>query len=379
MRIGIDARLFGLENAGLGRYCMGLIENLVKLDKDNQYYIFLKEKYFNLLNFPPNWTKVKIDLKQYTAAEQTKLPKVLNELNLDLIHFLHFNVPVAYKGRFVVTIHDLIMHDFSSHETSTQPFLKFAIKRIGYKYVFGKAVNRACKIIVPSEFVRHQLKKHYPQSFTKTTVLYEGVTKIENSQVLRKRLPLKYDLDKPYFIYTGSAYPHKNLRRAIEAVVYLNESLGSESQLALVSSKNIFTQRLAKYIKEQKAEKYIKLLGFVPDQELDILYKCSVSFLYPSLYEGFGLPGLEAMSCGTICLASEIFVFKEVYQKSAIYFNPYDFTSIAETMKKVMQFTPQEREKYLKLGAQQVKKYSWEKMARQTLEVYNQIDRPISE
>lgn len=376
MKIGIDARLFGLENAGLGRYSIGLVTSLAKLDTENQYYVLLREKYYNKLNFPSNWHKVLVEIKHYSLAEQTKLPSILNELNLDLVHFLHFNVPVKFKGKYVVTIHDLIMHDFSGRETTTQPFYKYGIKRLGYKYVFGKAVSNASKLIAPSEFIKHQLKKHYKFAFAKTEVIYEGVSVLPKTQALRSRLPLKYDLEKPYFIYTGNAYPHKNLARAIEAVVYLNESLNCQAQLAIVSSRNIFAERLNRYIAKANAQKYIKLLGFVSDQELDTLYKCSVGFVYPSLYEGFGLPGLEAMISGTVLLASDISVFREIYKDTPVYFNPHDFSSIAGAMKKVINFVDSERQIYIKRGKKQAERYSWDVMAKQTIEVYESILKP---
>ena len=111
MNIVLDARLYGvLENTGIGRYTVGLINGLKRIDNDNQYYVLLREKYFNQLNFPSNWKKVLADFRHYSLAEQIKLPGLINKLQPDVTHFVHFNVPLLYKKPFVVTIHDLLMH-----------------------------------------------------------------------------------------------------------------------------------------------------------------------------------------------------------------------------------------------------------------------------
>jgi glycosyltransferase involved in cell wall biosynthesis len=173
-------------------------------------------------------------------------------------------------------------------------------------------------------------------------------------------------MEKPYFIYVGNAYPHKNLARAIEAVV------ASRVNFAIVASRGVFAARLEKLIKKLKAEKYVKLLGFVPDDELKKLYAESDGFIFPSLYEGFGLPGLEAMAAGTLVLASDITVFKEIYKDKVLYFNPHDYTSIERSIRDVLVMSQDKREKMITEGQVFAKTYSWAKMAKETLEVYNE-------
>lgn len=175
------------------------------------------------------------------------------------------------------------------------------------------------------------------------------------------------EFNSPYFIYTGNAYPHKNLERAISA------SLNLKINFCIVSSRNVFTKRLAKLIKKTGAQEYVKLLGFVEDEELDKLYKNSVGFIFPSLSEGFGLPGLEAMKAGTILLASNIPVFHEIYGTHAIYFDPRNVKSIEDAMKKALSLTKVEGEKMIRENKAFVKRYSWKKMAQETLDVYNSL------
>lgn len=176
-----------------------------------------------------------------------------------------------------------------------------------------------------------------------------------------------------YFIYVGNAYPHKNLERAVKAMVLLNRELETKVLFFIVSSRNVFTQRLEKIISKAHAGEFVKLLGFVEDEKLRDLYKNSVGFLYPSLVEGFGLPGLEAMKSGALVLCSDIPVFKEIYQKYGIYFDPKDSNSIKEAMQEVLRLGKVERERVIEDGKKFVERYSWEKMAKETLNVYKEV------
>jgi len=175
MKIVIDARLYGLENAGLGRYVINLISQLQKLDNNNEYIALLRKKYFNRLNFPSNWKKVLADINHYSFKEQLKLPKIIRSLEPDLVHFPHFNVPVFYRGRYLVTIHDLLMHKQRGLEATTLTPSRYYIKRLGYKYVFANAVKNAVKIIVPSQAVKDEVSYYYKLNPDKVIVTYEGI------------------------------------------------------------------------------------------------------------------------------------------------------------------------------------------------------------
>ena len=175
MKIVIDARLYGLENAGLGRYTMNLISELQKLDTKNQYSVLLRKKYFNRLNFGSNWKKVLVDINHYSLKEQIRLPKIIKDLKPDLVHFLHFNVPVFYKGKYIVTIHDLLMHKQMGLEATTLTPSKYFFKRLGYDLVFANAVKKAVKVIVPSQAVKDEVCYYYKLNPEKVVVTYEGI------------------------------------------------------------------------------------------------------------------------------------------------------------------------------------------------------------
>lgn len=372
MKIVIDARLYGLENAGLGRYIINLIRELDILDKKNDYALLLRKKYLNNKNLPKSWNKVVFDHRHYSLAEQIKLPKTLSSLQPDLVHFPHFNVPLMYKRKFVVTIHDILMHKIKGKDATTLPYYKYALKRVGYKTVFKKAAQDSAAILVPSKTAKKDIINFYKIDEDKITVTYEGFDQnIRPSSISTKSIKKRLGLGSPYFLYVGNAYPHKNLNRLIEAIVFLNESSNINAKLAISTPKNVFSDKLKDTLTHLNAEKYVKLLGFVPDAEIALLHKSSVGFVYPSLLEGFGLQGLEAISNGTLLLASDIPVFKEVYGNNAIYFNPFDFSSIEKAMEYAIETDSDKRKTIISDSQNFIKKYSWRTMAKQTLEVYN--------
>lgn len=364
MKILIDGRLYGLENAGLGRYSVNLIRELVKLDRKNEYVILLRRKYYESLTFPSNWKKVLADFGHYTVSEQTGLPGIITRQNPDVVHFLHFNVPIFYKGKYIVTIHDLLMQTHRGAKATTLPFYLYYPKQVGSKLVFKKAVSNAQRVIVPSNAVKDEVCSYFKVDCKKVNVIYEGVDEAITGD------NKKYKLGNPYFLYVGSAYPHKNLERAVKAILELNRKREKKYILAIACARGIFLERLEKMVKENKAGEFVKLLGFVPDEDLGRLYKESVGFVYPSLSEGFGLPGLEAMSKGTVVLASDIPVFKEVYKDKVIYFDPYSVESIRKSMEVAISMEKGKRKKMLVNGIEFVKRYSWSRMAQETLKLY---------
>jgi glycosyltransferase involved in cell wall biosynthesis len=174
MKILIDARFYGLENAGLGRYTINLINELQKQDKKNSYVVLLRQKYFDKLNLQNNFQKVLADINHYSLKEQVRLQKIINKQKPDLTHFLHFNVPLIFNKNFIVTIHDMTMH-YQKADSSNLPFPLYFIKRAFYKKVFRHAVTKSKKIIVPSEFVKSQIIEFFKIPKEKIFITYEGI------------------------------------------------------------------------------------------------------------------------------------------------------------------------------------------------------------
>lgn len=362
-----------MENAGLGRYTINLVEELQKTDNENEYLLLLRKKYFNKLTLPGNWTPVSADFKHYGLQEQIKLPGLISSYKPDIVHFLHFNIPFFIKRPYIVTIHDILMHKQKGLEATTLPFYSYFVKRLGYKAVFKRAVVGAERIIVPSGSVKKEVVNYYRIDPDRVSVTYEGF----DERILRKAdkdtVLKKYGINSNYFIYAGNAYPHKNLKRLIEAVILLNRELGAKVLLVVATSRGVFEKRLKNDIEKAGAVEYVRLLGFVPDNDLGTLYENSIAFVFPSLSEGFGLPGLEALASGTLLIASDIPVFREVYKESAFYFNPYDFSSIEKIMKNIVELKDNKRESAIEEGKEFAKRYSWSKMAEETLKIYESL------
>jgi len=363
MKILIDARLYGPENTGNGRYTMNLVEELAKLDKSNHYIIFLRKKYFDSLGLPENWIKVLTDFKHYGFTEQFRLPFLIRKYKPDLVHFPHLNVPILYFGKYIVTIHDIIMHKFKGGAATTRPFPIHQIWRMGYHLSFLKAVYGSEKIIVPSNAVKSELMIYYKLKGRKINVVHEGF----DAKIAKGEVP---KFTEPYFLYVGNAYPHKNLENLVKAMVLLNNESAQRANLLISSSRNVFTQRLKDIIFKLNGGKFVKLLGFVPDNELGSLYRNSIGFTFASLSEGFGLTGLEAINSGTLLLASNIPVFKEVFEKNAIYFDPLSVYSITEAMQEAWRMGQRERTDWISNAQEFAKRYFWAKMAKETLDIY---------
>jgi glycosyltransferase involved in cell wall biosynthesis len=305
-------------------------------------------------------------------VEQIKLPRLISQLSPDITHFPHFNVPVLLSRPYVVTIHDILMHKQKGMEATTLPLPVYYFKRLGYKAVFRKAVVGSKRIIVPSKYVKREIADYYKVPLEKIVVTYEGLDEQIRSSLPSYALYRRYHLRAPYFLYTGNAYPHKNLKRLIEAIVQLNHHSAKKVSLVIASARNVFTHRLEKVTAKLKAREYVRLLGFVPDDDLGTLYKNATAFVFPSISEGFGLTGLEAMAHGTLVIASDIAVFKEVYRDNAIYFNPFDYSSIVKAMEEVLEMESKDRQKIIAKAREFIKKYTWEKTAEETLRIYKQ-------
>ena len=379
MRIGIDARIWGSPSRGVGRYIQNLVENLEKIDRKNQYFIFLREHGFN--SYQPenkNFHKVLADVTWYGAKEQVMMPGIFSASNLDLLHVPHFNVPFLYQGKMVVTIHDLTMLKFGGRETSTLPAPIFLIKRAGLRFILQDAAQRAAAVITFSQFVKDDIVKTFGIPAKKISVTYEAGILAGKGRADRERkvedVLGKYRITKPYFLYVGAFYPHKNVDRLVEAVKILNEKMKKPSQLILAGRKDAFLERVVRKALEVGALKYISLTDHVTDADLIDLYREAEAYVQPSLSEGFGLQTVEAMALGVLVVQSNTSCLPEIGGEAALYFDPDDSRDIADKLAKVLG-NKKFRQGLVKKGLARAKDFSWEKMARETLKVYESVLR----
>lgn len=357
MRIGIDCRLTGIEHAGLGRYIQNLVANLTREYQKVEWVLFLANQN-QLKTFKPqkNIEVILTPVKHYTLQEQWLMNQAFLKAKLDLLHVPHFNVPLFYNQPLVVTIHDLLWHlQKGSRVTTLNPLLYWP-KYFFYKLVVRHAVKTSQKIFVPSQAVANILKKYYPHAQQKTIVTYEGTTATK-AQSLNFKLPAKY------LLYVGSLYPHKN----VEFV--LGSLKPCDLKLLVISSRSVFSQKFLAQVKTQKLEDRVKFLGLVSEGELQTLYQKAYAVIQPSLSEGFGLTGIEAIRAKTALIASNIPVFHEIYQNAAFFFDPDDLPSLIAAITKLAK----NRSILIDRGQKIIDRYSWQTMAKQTYQGYQQV------
>ncbi|OGD71326.1 hypothetical protein A3A84_01270 [Candidatus Collierbacteria bacterium RIFCSPLOWO2_01_FULL_50_23] len=365
MQIGIDARFYGTKHTGIGRYVQNLILNLAKVDKTNQYLVFGGELVRDEIKEFANFKWVKLETRPYTIAEQLINAIVFYNAKLDLLHVPHFNAPIYYPGKYVITIHDLIKHLSVGKATTTLPHYQYLIKHFAYRMAIRINLVRADKIIVPAFFWKDYLIKHFHVPEAKIFVTYESAgkaltkkSKLNPPEVLRK-----YGLVKPFVIYTGNLYPHKNVPFLVEAIRQFDASHEHHLTLALACARDDSFKNVV------ETDETIKFLGYVPDPELAILYSQALALVQPSLIEGFGLTGLEAMSVGLPVLSSNATCLPEIYGDAALYFDPRSLDDLVRKL--ALLFTDQVTQvKLIAAGKKRVREFSWQRMARQTLSVY---------
>lgn len=368
MRIGIDARF--LNESGVGRYLRNLIYNLRILDKSNEYLIFLLKRDLSDIKESGKFKKVEANFSWYGFAEQFKFPNLLKRHNIDLMHFPHFNIPIFYPGKFVVTIHDLIHQHYSMKRATTLNPFAFKIKQLGYSMVFKNALVKSCKILVPSNYVRKLLETEWGASSDKIVVTAEAVDEqlITMSQAVfeskSQTILNKFNIIKPFLFYVGNAHPHKNIEGLIAAFFNLKKEFPN-LKLVLSGNDHFFWKR----IKKEYSSPDIIYTGFISDEELVALYKHAEVFVLPSFEEGFGIPILEAMACSCPVTASDAASLPEVGGDAAVYFNPKDISDMSEKISNVLK-SKYLRKELISKGTKRVKLFSWKELTRQTLEMY---------
>ncbi len=322
MKIGIDARLYGPKQGGLGRYLEQLITGLEQTDSTNDYVIFLRKDNFDeYLPGNSRFKKIMADIPWYGWKEQFLLPTILKREKLDFIHFPHWNVPFFYKQKFIVTIHDLILLHYPSRKASTLGPMTYFFKNLAYKIILRHAIQKSEHILTPSKFTKQDIIKNLNLSNDKITVTYLAPTKLNGElQSTSRTSAYKYNIAKPYLLYVGVAYPHKNLDRLIMSWKIFEEK-NTNFNLVLVGKKNYFYDQLING-EEFKKCKNIIFTDFVSDFELATLYKNATAYVFPSLYEGFGLPPLEAMQYGIPVISSNTSCLPEILKNAALYFDP---------------------------------------------------------
>lgn len=371
MRIGIDARMYSSEFTGIGRYVYELIANLLKIDQKNEYVLFMNQPEFDKFEIPNKRVrKVLVNAKHYSFAEQMRYWRKLKRAKLDIMHFTHFNAPILYRRPSVVTIHDLTLSFFPGKKMNS------SFHRMAYNKVLRGVLKHAKRVIAVSENTKKDLEEVSRTSPQKIEVIYEAVNEnfgprknVEKNEEILK----KYSITKDFLLYTGVWRIHKNIVNLVKSFAILKQDEDFDAQLVITGTEDPYYPEVKRTVKEMGLEHDVIFPGMVPEDELVSLYQEARLFVFPSLYEGFGLPPLEAMRCGTPVVASKTSCIPEICgEDNALFFDPYDPTNMADTMGRVWLDETLEEE-LRERGLKHSLKFSWETMAEKTLKLYGEV------
>lgn len=382
-KIGIDARFYGPVGKGLGRYTQELVDRILSLDKDNYYVIFLSPN--NFANFKinsPRHKKILVKARWYSFKEQIFFPWQIMREGLDLMHFTHFNVPILLFKKYIVTIHDLILIRLPDRKNSKLNKIMYKLKYLAYKLVIRQAIFRAKKIITVSHFTKQDVLQEYRIKSDKIEVIYEGVFSSDyrkiNSDLNDKTILKRYNIkeESKFLLYVGNAYPHKNLEGLLKIFKNLSKD-DKDMYLVLVGQIDYFYNKIKKLAKEfnlnsSNSTDKVLFLGYVPDNHLQILFAKAYAYIFPSYYEGFGLPPLEAMAMSCPVISSDKGSLPEILGPAAYYFDPY---KIKQAVKRIKYFLESDKLKadLIAKGLERVKLYDWQSCTQKTLQVYKKI------
>ncbi len=363
MKIVIDARTL---RTSTGRYIERLIHYLQKIDNKNDYVILLKPKDFDGWQpSNPRFQKVICPYKEYTFAEQIGFKKQLESLHPDLVHFAMVQQPVWYNSSPVVTtMQDLTTVRFKNPDKNP---VVFWIKQQIYKWVNKKVAKKSSHIITISNFVKNDLIKFTGVNPEKITVTLESADELPKGNE-----PVDELIGKKFIMYIGRPTPHKNLRRLIDAFALLQKKY-PDLTLALAGKKDSNYARHETYVNE-RGIKNVVFTGFISDEQLRWMYENTAVYCFPSLSEGFGLPGLEAMLHGAPVASSTATCLPETHGDAAHYFDPFSVEDIAKSIDDILS-DDKLRNELVKKGKKHIKTFSWQRMAEQTLAVYEKYGR----
>ncbi len=421
VKIGIDARMYS-ESFGIGRYILEITKRMFLKKNNIEWVMFMNEPAFSKYKFPKNVRKVLVNADHYSFAEQTSFAHILHKEKCDLVHFCNFNLPLFFRGKFVVTIHDTTINFFPGKKMNSW------WRKMAYNLVMRNAVQNSAKIITVSENTKKDVIRLFsPKSFL--SPLTRGARGVVNSEIVKSRdassdlssvvltkeeasakdeilekkiepiliapsaefhpisdlekvqIKKKYNLPPEYIIYTGNWREHKNLVGLLKSFAILKKSF-PQLNLVITGKEDPHYPEVLKTSRDLRLGDSVKFVGCVDFNDLKKLTAAASVYVFPSFYEGFGMPPLEAMACQVPCAVSNTSAIPEVCGDAALYFDPKDEKDMAEKIAKILRepkssssakATDDTREILIKKGLERVKMFDWDKVAEKTLEIYLDI------
>jgi glycosyltransferase involved in cell wall biosynthesis len=367
VRIAIDGRK--LHDFGIGTYVRNLVRELARLDHDDEYVVLCPDTDAEFIRaLGPRFSVSVERAGNYSLREQFSVPLALRRARVDLFHAPHYVVSPLVRTPFVVTIHDCIHLRFPQYLPGR------GAARYAWTMMRSSA-RRSRRILTVSEASREDIVEllHIPAG--KIEVIHNAIDEqlvalATGEDVARVRE--RYQLHAPFVMYTGNIKPHKNIDRLIEAFSLLRERQGTDVKLVIIGDEISKYPNLRRLVHRHKLDKHVRFLGFVPDATLAGLYRLAALFVFPSLYEGFGLPPLEAMALGTPVVVSNVSSLPEVVGDAAVLIDPHSAEAIASGMHRVLNDAAL-RADLVGRGYERVKAFSWARSVARTRQVYAEV------
>jgi glycosyltransferase involved in cell wall biosynthesis len=362
MRIVIDARESGTST---GRYVDKLIEYLFKLEPKHEVILLTYPQRQEFLNqIAPGFKTVITHYREFTFSEQLGFLRQIRKLKPDLVHFPLPQQPILYTGKTVTTMQDLTTLRFTN---PAKNMVIFKMKQLVYALVIWVAAHKSKRLLAISQYTKSDVVKFTKIKPDKIVITYNAADKITE----QPKSPENFKASS-FLMYVGRPQPHKNLKRLMEAFSILQQTR-PELKLVMAGKKDELYQRLEYWAQKEHINGLV-FTDFVSEAELRWLYENCAAYVFPSLSEGFGLPGLEAMAHGAPVASSKATCLPEIYGDAAVYFDPTNVVDMANTVASILDDPGLAKELRTK-GFEQVKKYSWQRLAERTLAVYEKVLR----
>jgi len=378
MRIGFNLIAFLPGSmGGMETYCRGLLAALQEVDSSNHYALLCDSHYRNAIptenplfqvmecNYSkPSWRWFLRGVIRNTVGIDILTPYI-NRLEVDVIHHpFSFLNPLNTQIPSVLTFHDM------QHEFYPEYFSSFEMKT--RKELYRPSPGRATRVIAISEHAKACLVEKYGIDPAKVDVVYNGFNpsfRVLDDPVHLEQIRMKYGLDRPFLYYPAATWPHKNHKRLFQALKIMRDEHGFDGHLVLSGVAMQAHDEIMAEIERLGLSNMVKVLGFLPFEDLPWLFNLARMLVFPSLFEGFGIPLVEAMACGCPVACSDVASIPEVAGEAGVYFDPASAEDIA--VKTWMLWTEETvRQERVKLGLERAKKFNWIKAARETVEVY---------
>ncbi len=366
MRTGIDIKSTLKRKTGIGYYTFNLISHLAKIDTTNNYFLYSCIKFFSHKKKLPLLPGANFSHR----VNRFNLPLDLVIGGVDVFHTSSYNISPPKNSKLVLTVHDVIHKAYPrGHSRETREEIDKNLKRI---------LKKADMLIAVSETTKTDILKWYSVSAEKIKVIYSGVNQqinqIEKSSSLFNRLKEKYNISDRFLLFVGTIEPRKNIEGLIRAYQILKTEHNLPHQLVVVGMKGWMYSGVFELVKTYGLENKVIFTDYIPSesQDLNLLYNFAEIFIYPSFYEGFGFPIIEAFKCGIPVIASNISSCAEIAGNAAILINPNNSDEIVKAVLKIIN-DPNLRNQLKLKGLTRSGFFSWEKAARKTLEVFEEV------